>query len=75
MKLNWNFFLGEGRGKTKTFHGGGSIGYFLELHIIHKVALHPPFPDHTGINFRNVGFAALSVIKMKKPMKEDSCHY
>ena len=23
---------------------GGSIGYFLELHIIPKVALHPPFP-------------------------------
>jgi len=25
MKLNWNFFLGEGRGKTKTFHGGGVL--------------------------------------------------
>ena len=33
MKINWNFLAGGGGGgKTKTFHGG-SMDFFLELHI------------------------------------------
>ena len=36
MKLNWNFPGSRGGAKQKTFHGGSTHGYFLELLIAHE---------------------------------------